>query len=115
MLLDFTKKQFSGTAAGLYTSSREKRDALREAILVREEHLTLERYKIHSHTRYYKLLGIFPCNYMIFTSLMTCCPCPKLHRQFTGIRTNGSRMKVVEVSTLGRGAMTLRSSQLISC
>jgi hypothetical protein len=35
MLLDFTKKQFTGTAAALYTSSREKRDALREAILVR--------------------------------------------------------------------------------
>ena len=37
MLLDFTKKQFSGTAAAQYTSSRENRDALREAILVRME------------------------------------------------------------------------------
>ena len=34
MLLDFTKKQFMGMAGG-YTASKEKRDILREAILVR--------------------------------------------------------------------------------
>ena len=33
MLLDFTKKQFSGLA-GDYTSSKGKRDILREAVLV---------------------------------------------------------------------------------